>query len=180
MDRGELRDLYFDWMYRLVFGEDPSYTKLLQHLNSIGFFFTSTVPRDSNRADDGIELRYRFAYETGIDYPAASSCLDDHPCTVLEMMIALSLRCEEQFMANPDIGNRTGEWFRKMLGNLGLSEMTDLYFDRQLVERVILRFLRRMYDPDGKGGLFYIPGCEKDLTRAEIWYQMCWYLDSIS
>ena len=50
----------------------------------------------------------------------------------------------------------------------------------ELVEDVIERFLDREYGPDGKGGLFTVRHCEYDLRDVEIWYQLCWYLDSIT
>ena len=56
------------------------------------------------------------------------------PCSVLEMMIALSMRCEEQIMDDPDIGNRTGQWFWDMIDNLGLGEHERLKFDGRYVD----------------------------------------------
>ena len=52
-------------------------------------------------------------------------------------------------------------------------------FDKQYVTKVIGRFLNREYEPNGKGGLFIINNCNDDLRDVEIWYQLCWYLDSI-
>ena len=45
---------------------------------------------------------------------------------------------------------------------------------------VIKRFLDRDYEPNGKGGLFTIKNCRQDLRKVEIWYQLCWYLDSFT
>ena len=65
MTRKELNNLYFEWMYQLVDGEGYSeglsYRKLFKHLHETEFIFS--VPMDANRADDGTDLRYRFAYE---------------------------------------------------------------------------------------------------------------------
>jgi hypothetical protein len=92
------------------------------------------------------------------------------------MLIALANRCEEHIMDDPDIGNRTGEWFWNMIENLDLISMTDIRFDRLHVEDVMRRFLNRQYDPDGRGGLFTIDNCRHDLRNVESWYQMCWHL----
>ena len=45
---------------------------------------------------------------------------------------------------------------------------------------VIKSFLRVEYQPNGKGGLFYIPDYQGDIRNLEIWYQMCWYLNTIT
>ena len=108
-----------------------------------------------------------------------ASYLDDRPCSVLEMLIALAMRCEEHIMDDPDIGNRTGQWFWSMITNLGLGSMTDAKFDRVKINHVILIFLDRKYKPNGEGGLFTVRNCPRDLRTIEIWYQMCWYLDDI-
>ena len=118
---------------------------------------------------------------TAIGYRDAmiAAYLDDSPCSVLEMMTALAVRCEEHIMTDPDVGNRTGQWFWQMITNLGLGDMTDSKFDRKYVDLVIQRFLDRTYEPDGKGGLFTIEHCPYDLRTVEIWYQLCWYLDKL-
>ena len=105
-------------------------------------------------------------------------CLDG-PCSILEMMVALAIRCEEGIMDDPDIGDRTGQWFWGMVTNLGLGSMSDENFDRKYVDEVIERFLNRKYDPDGRGGLFRVRNCKYDLREVEIFHQLCWYLDNI-
>ena len=61
----ELNNLYFDWMCQLVCNEQYhrrlSFRKLLNHLHRIDFKYSH--PMDCNRAEDGIDLRYRFGYE---------------------------------------------------------------------------------------------------------------------
>ena len=177
MDEQRINDEYFEWMCELICGnryaEAVSYRKLLAYLRSIEF--TYSIPRDKNRAEDGLDLRYRFAYETNIKHA------EDYihgPCSVLEMMVALAIRCEENIMDDPSYGNRTGQWFWGMIVNLGLGFMTDSRFDEQFVDDIIFRFLNREYEPDGKGGLFTVRNCKYDLRTVEIWYQMCWYLDT--
>ena len=103
----------------------------------------------------------------------------DGPCSVFEMMVALAQRCEA-VMDDPKIGDRTGQWFWGMIASLGLNGMSDNHYDEKYVKDVINRFLDREYEPNGKGGLFTIRNCEHDLRDVEIWYQLCWYLDTIS
>lgn len=142
-----------------------SFRKLLIYLHQTEFRYS--IRKDGNRAEDGIDLRGRYGEIT------------DDPCSVLEMMVALAIRCEEEIMDDPKFGNRTGQWFWGMINNLGLGSMSDDRFDRKYVDEVITRFLDRDYEPDGKGGLFTVKDCEYDLRDYEIWYQLCWYLDNI-
>jgi len=180
MVRDDVLNEYFDWMCQLVSDKqyigDRSYRKLLSKLHNIPF--TYTIDMDGNRAADGIDLRYRFGYERNYEDYIIASFLDDKPCSVLEMIIALALRCET-IMEDPDYGDRTGEWFWGMIESLGLESMDDTSFNRDYVDDVIDVFLSRDYERDGRGGLFTIKHPKRDLRTVEIWYQMNWYLDSI-
>ena len=180
MVRNDVINEYFDWMCQLVSDKqyigDRSYRKLLSKLHSIPF--TYTIDMDGNRAADGIDLRYRYGYERNYEDYIIASFLDDKPCSVLEMIVALALRCET-IMEDPDYGDRTGEWFWGMIECLGLESMDDTDFNRDHVDDVIDIFLSRGYGRDGRGGLFTIKHPKRDLRTVEIWYQMNWYLDSI-
>lgn len=170
---------YFEWMYDMVCGErfakGISYRYLLTYLHNIEFTFT--IKRDSNRFEDGLDLRYQFGYEQNING------INRHSfggCSVLEMIVALAIRCEKTIMDDARIGDRTSQWFWRMITNLGLNDMTDERFDMNHVEDVVMRFLEREYEPDGRGGLFFIRNCDCDMRRMEIWTQMCYFLDSIT
>ena len=134
---------------------------------------------DANRAEDGIDLRYLFGDTNGHDPRLIAAYLDNHPSSVLEVMVALVRRCEVDIMSDPDIGDRTSDWFWAMISNLGLQHMNNNNYDEKSTNYKIQRFLDRNYRSDGKGGLFAIKNCEKDLREVEIWYQMCLYLDDI-
>ena len=165
---------YFDWMCGKIGDElsNSDFIELLSYLHNTEF--TYIIPRDANRAEDGLALRYRFAYETGLPEIYLVG-----PCSVLEMMVALVIRCEETIMDDPLVGDRTGQWFWGMIVNLGLGHMDNTRFDIRYVGEVIERFLNRDYAPDGRGGLFTIRNCRDDLRDVEIWYQLTWYLDSL-
>lgn len=181
MTRERICNEYFNWLYDLICGnrrsKQFSYRKLLIHLHKTDFRYSIT--RDKNRAKDGADLRYRFAltqyYDTEPDY-----ILDmlEGPCSVFEMMVALAIRCEET-MDDPDVGDRTGQWFWGMIVSLGLGGMLDNRYDDRVVDDVIERFLDRDYEPDGSGGLFTIDNCRRDLRDVEIWNQMWWYIDTL-
>lgn len=173
----DVREQYFNWMYDMVFTKRaPSYVRLLRCLNSQEF--TYNIRLDGNRADDGLYLRYRFKQEKHLRAVDVDRCLTGK-CSVLEMMVALCLRIEEDIMDDPVKGNRIHKWFHVMLKSLGLLDMDDAYFDERYADKVIKRFLNREYEPNGAGGLFRIKDCPYDLRSVEIWYQMCWYFDSI-
>lgn len=134
---------------------------------------------DENRQKDGLDLRYRFCYEFGYEDSKLALELDDKPCSVLEMIIALAIRFEEQILSDPEYGNRSSLWFWNMMENLGLRGMDDKNFDEGKVDEIVEKFLHREYEKDGSGGLFYIPNCPRDLRRVETWYQACWYFNQI-
>lgn len=177
MTRSEIQERYFDWMYDLVckdrFAKSNSFRKLLSYLHRTEF--TYIIANDSNRADDGVDLRYQFALDT--DIPNAEARLTG-PCSVLEMMIALAIN-EERLMHDPKIGDRAAHWFWRMIVNLGLGGMTDVRFDRHAVKEALSTLLNREYEPDGSGGLFRVRQCPQDLRDVEIWTQACYYMDYV-
>ena len=54
--------------------------------------------------------------------------------------------------------------------------MDERRYDEYYVNQVIDKFLNRTYEPDGKGGPFYIPYSVKDLREVELWYQAMWFI----
>lgn len=174
-----ITDQYFNWICRLVTDRKhpkSRYRSLLEFLYDSDFMYL--LDNDVNRANDGMNLRYRFAYDNG--YP--SYVIDenfDRYCNVLEMIAALAFRVEEQIMNDPEIGDRTPQWFWMMIKNLGLIDQTNDNFDELYSKRVIERFLNRDYSPDGEGGLIVLSNCRYDLRTVEIWDQMMWYLNTL-
>lgn len=169
---------YFEWMYDLMcegrFAKEITYRQLFTFLHDVEF--TYFVPFDENRAADGAALRYRYCLTH--DCEDLEYCLDG-PCSVLEMMVALALRCEENIMSDPEKGDRTAQWFWGMVTSLGLGSMCDSNFNEWLVNDVITRFLNREYDYNGKGGLFTIRGWNRDAREAEIYHQLLAYLNTL-
>ena len=169
---------YFDWMYHLVCVGPKSYKKLFSLLHNIEFIFV--VPLDQNRYEDGVSLRYRFGEYEGVIAPVVSSEIDNRPCSVLEMLIALSWRIEESIMSDNNYGNRTAEWFWTMMDNLRLGEMDDRNFDESYVCVALNKFMYRTYGPNGSGGgLFILQNPREDLRTIDIWQQAMWYLSEL-
>jgi hypothetical protein len=176
----DLHDEYFNWLYSLVCDNHYSrlsYRNLLLCLHYIEFY--PIIDLDENRLQDGIDFRYRFGYEKDYSRGDIKQYLDDRPCSVLEMMVALAFRVEEQIMDDAEYGNRTGQWFWNMIVSLGLGQMSDANFRESHVHQIISRFLERRYEPNGRGGLFTVDDCPYDLRDMQIWSQFQWYLASL-
>lgn len=167
---------YFEWIYNLMcegrFAKTITYRQLFTFLHDVEFVYF--VPHDENRAQDGIDLRYRYCVLHNCE---DLECYLDGPCSVLEMMVALAIRCEERIMCDPEKGDRTAQWFWSMITSLGLSSMNDTNYNEWLVNDVITRFLNRDYDANGKGGLFTIKRWNRDARTVEIWHQLMAYLN---
>ncbi len=142
---------------------ERNYSLLLEALYNKPF--TYILAMDSNRAEDGVSLRPYY---------------DPSPCSVLEMMIALSIRME-RIMEDPDYGDCTSTWLFLMIKNLGLSKMRNDKFNPDIVDNVLNRFLNRQYEFNGIGGLFSIPpeiveDEGADFRTMDIWMQANWYM----
>lgn len=159
----------------MIFGDGIcDYPELLRVLNDIPFRYV--LEMDKNREMDGIALRYRFGYEKGISGDDISAAIGKDPCSVLEVMTALCLRCAEQIF-DEDVYAQSKIMFCDMLHSLGVDSQTGGCIDILAVQRAVERFLDRNYRKNGRGGLFTVSSPDRDMRNVEIWYQMCLYLD---
>ena len=128
------------------------------------------IPNDDNRLMDGLELRGEFAREKGLPGGYAAA-----PCSVLEVMIALSRRME--FI----VGGTAPGWAWQFMLNLGFEKFTDPVSPRRMnqVADALQDLVYRNYSPDGSGGFFPLTNPDDDQTQVEIWYQMAAYIDEI-
>ena len=171
---------YFEWLCGHIddrYGSKiRSYYSLLWYLFNTSFYWS--VARDANRADDGMNLRNTYIESRRYYYgvPDLPDSVFSNDCSVLEMMIALAIRCETHIMAEQDKGDRTANWFWGMIESMGLLDMTDDNYDEQWVDISVHKMLDRKYASDGTGGLFTINDPSIDMRRVEIWIQMNWYL----
>ena len=165
---------YFEWLYDLAcdgrYGGNISFRKLLSYLHNAEFVWT--IDRDVSRYKDGIDLRYRYAWEILHDPKRAKEI--EGRCSMLEMMAALAIKTEN-FMDDVEYGDRTAQWLWVMINSLGLGHMHDDEFNSEEADRIVNRFLDHDYSPDGRGGLFMIPNSDRDLRDMDIWDQMCAY-----
>ena len=168
---------YKEWLFEFIRIGDrcERYSMLLNLLSC--WEFKWSIDHDENRAEDGLMLRERFANEHGCSDRFWVGRLSER-CTVLEMMIALSIRCED-IVFDPEEGWRTHCWFWEMISSLGLKDMSDMWFDRKKADGIIKKFLDRKYEIDGNGGLFTVHDYVIDMRKCEIWYQMqSWVMEN--
>lgn len=160
---------YFLWLCGLVDigATDHGRRELAWMLYNEKFVFK--LARDDNRAADGIDLRkhWRSDYHTNA------------PCSVLEMLIALSYRMDFN-LSEVEGPERPDKWFWKFVTNLGLEKYTgnksvdeDLQFKNA---SILYTWMDRKYSPSGRGGLFPLKNPQNDQRKIEIWYQMMAYL----
>lgn len=168
-----IKNDYFDWILGKIGVKKTEKSTILALKWLFNKEFEWTIDNDMYRAADGVDLRYDYSYEAGVDFLTVRKELENRPCSCLEMMVALALRCENSIMGDPEKGNRTGVWFNVMINSLGL-HLDCSPDDEEAVER----WFDLDYSRNGKGGLFYIPGTRRDLRKIEIWSQMMLYLDT--
>ena len=135
------------------------------------------IPNDDNRAFEGKNLRDLFCHEEGFEYD--DEMFDEEEVSMLELILALAFRCDSIMVDRAD--NVTiGEWFWRLLGNVGLDNFTDdQYYElggRKKVDEILEKIIERTYDRNGKGGLFPLKRAKKDQRKVELWYQMSNYL----
>lgn len=169
---------YIRWVAseQLHISEDEfkRYSKLFNTLADIEF--TCSHPMDDNRAIDGLDLRDKFEYETGLYLDGGSGLMPK--CTMFEMLAALAIRIENQIMRNLSLGDRTSKWFFEMLDNVGLDTFTNKTWEYAYVRRIediCDRINNRSYKANGEGGLFPLKS-RKSIKNEQIWIQCMTYL----
>lgn len=170
----ELEQSYYEWLLELAIAPTFRYTRLCEELYSIRFYAMNES--DQNRASDGLSLRWRFAYLNHIPQEEYEGLKTGHPCSVLEVMVAMAVRCEEEFLATRE-DYAIPHLFYQMLENIGIQTMDDLRYSASVVRTQIHKTIERDYTPNGRGNFFYIPGYPGDLRTTELWLQMTAYVN---
>lgn len=166
-----LDDIYLTWLYDQVGdikvrNKSRTYWVLFRQMYEKQFVWL--IPNDDNRVQDGLDLRNEFLMATGYQCPPGWAETD---CSFLEMVMALSRRLAFEGEGHPPV------WFWHLIKNLGLLHCTDRSsYDQSEVNDRLDTVIFRLYEPDGRGGLFPLRYPKHDQRDVEIWYQMNEYL----
>jgi hypothetical protein len=158
---------YFGWLVGLIDdGRADHYSMVLRAAWDMEFIYS--IPTDSNRAQDGLDLREVYERETSLALPELG------PCRVLEFLAALSKRMDYILhdYANP---GQTQRWFWQLMTNLRLIDLGDhntVQQNREIADTVLYTVITRSYDRNGIGGLFPLHNPKEDQRLVEVWYQM--------
>lgn len=171
------RKRYIDYLFDIV-GRSDTHESLIKHLLATEFY--SLVPNDDNRGIDGEQLREKFKLELGVKADPLS--LPDIGCSVLEMLIALSLRIEFDLYGGP-YEKDSSDWFWVLIDNLDMTRFDNFAYRKQenveLLEEKLDILLERQYDFAGFGGVFPLNNPQEDQRKVEIWYQMSsWIIEN--
>lgn len=167
-------DDYFQWLIEQIKAHSQrrcNYLSLLKTLFETDFIYI--IERDKNRAGDGVDLREEYMGDVEYDWYYEDY---KHPCSVLEMLVALSLRCERTITGEVD-NDHPEKMFWLMIDNLGLGNMTDDVFDIRETRQILNRWLTRKYKRDGRGGLFPLRKPFEDQRKLDIWSQLLSYVN---
>lgn len=153
------------------------FRNLFKILNNIEFRYD--FERDENRDADGHDLRKEYY----VNIPSwCSTELKDafmgHWTTVLEVLIALAMRVDDEYIGDP--GEEHPEtFFMEMIKNLGLDKFHgNIYaYDKNIVIKVINRWLDRDFSKNGVGSPFPLHYNKTDQRNLEIWDQMQAYVN---
>lgn len=162
-----MRERYFHWLLKFIgngFCRKNSYFELLKYLFNTEFCWS--IPMDGNRAADGVDLRHRFVTECDEDREASYIYLSG-PASVLEVMIALSIKMECIARGSMDL-SKAGQWFWGMIKSLSIFDCYDGNFDRDKVDY----FLEGWFDVDSEISIF-------PEGKGEIWIQAMNFLSEI-
>lgn len=169
----ELWDDYLNYLiWRGHLERMDLYSRLFSELHNIEFRWI--IDRDGNRAADGVELR--DDYEIPDAYCGIIDYFLDRSCSVLEMLIGLAIRVDNDIIGDP-AEEHPEKFFMEMIENLGLDRYTNLRFDDVAIHRRIDRWMERKFTSHGLGGLFPVYHDQRDQRDLEIWDQMNSYLN---
>lgn len=177
---------YFEWLESFTKDEqllnsDKQYDKLLRALWDIPFY--GTIGNDSDRGEEGLELRVRYndilSRKSGngeFHTPDVRDIFGE--CRVLEMLIALSMHMYD-LMQDMGVYNSVSRWFWEIMRNVGFDKFDNQRFNKRtkyIIEKTVYDISNPNYDDHSKigtrGGWFN----SRNWQEIEIWYQMHEYL----
>ena len=173
MSRSSAENDYLTWLVRQMnVVEGKNYGMLLRELYRHEFY--SIVKYDEDRGADGLVLRRDWADEVGYRGP-----LDFGPPRVLETIIGISLRIEDQIFGGP----WADEWeyvkiFWDLINNLELLDFDGVLSnaDYENISDVLERFLSKNVTRGHFVTIFKIFAPESNFRKMNLWGQMHLYI----
>lgn len=173
MDGIDVRKEYLEWLCSLV-NAGPEWHLLWYKLHNMAFVWI--IDRDENRAEDGKYLRYIYSLERVEKGGISGDEIEEYlagPCSVMEFLVGLARRIEDDIMYDVDAEDRAYEWFWEMIQNLGLDKYDDRHYSEVEIDRIVNRFMSRKYKKNGVGNIFlYGPSWTTFPNNLEIWSQI--------
>lgn len=186
-----MRHEYFEWLVSKVTSpavpDDAQARIVLQVLRDIRIQGLPMAD-DAPRLEDGKQLRTNFVDETGMTVRSYKDALepDSGFCTVLELLVALSMRMDDIMRDPLDPSSSIPSWFWGMVSTMvGQSFYPCSYWAFSIdastpvvVAESTMKFLGRQYDPTGHNGNIFIDMSGIDLRAIDIWEQACRFMSA--
>lgn len=170
---------YWQWLSSIIGQNDKS---IQTHSYVLGLLyselFCAFCEDDHSRMQDALDLRESFCRDNPNErlyFPTFSANMG--PVNVLEVLIALCIRVENDIACDPRCEPNPGKWFWIMIENLGLLDYSDDRYDDEIAQEIVGQFLERHYMPDGRGGIFIFKNPAVDARELSLWEQLCTYIN---
>lgn len=172
-----MEELWDDYLQYLLWAcglqKQTRYSELFMFLHNVEF--TYLLRRDQNREEDGLYLREDFIPPE--EYSENNlNMFGAHWCSVLEVLIALALRVDREYIGDPSEPHPE-RFLMEMLKNLGLTRFQDGRFVQSGAAKVLQRWMDRVFERDGRGSPFPVKHDPRDQRRLEISDQMISYIN---
>lgn len=153
-------DSYFNWLYKISFGESREWYDVMLDLDEVAFHWDSTIKYDENRALDGLQLRRDFLFAEGMTRETRD--IDARPVSFFEVYVGLGKKLAHLL-------DRDLQASMAYLMSIGPFQP---YFDLGQVLEAAHRVMDRDYSYNGEGGLFPLQNPPRDQRLVELLYQL--------
>lgn len=186
-----MRHEYFEWLVSKVTSPavpaDTQARIVLQVLRDIRIKGLPMAD-DEPRLEDGKQLRTNFMDDTGMAVHSYKDALEPGSgfCTVLELLVALSMRMDDIMRDPLDPCSSVPSWFWGMVSTMvGQPFYPCSYWalpastsTAAFVAESSMKFLGRQYDPTGHNGNIFIDMSGVDLRAIDMWAQACHFMSA--
>lgn len=168
---------YGSWLLTEMGFKKRGYSSMIKQLHYTEFVWS--IPLDENRAGDGMKYRAEYIKTFGGNLTDDQvKLLSEQPCSVLEMLVGLAIRCDAEYIGDPK-SPRPDLLFWEMCCNLGLDEFKNRGFSHKKCEKQLLilhNWMGKNHKYNGEGTIFPVKNPANDHRKLEIWRQMMEYI----